>query len=294
MLQSLKLNCYWDGATTPAVSAPLGDFFGIAHGRRIPFENALFSDPEGRSFNCFIPMPFRRGARVTLSNESETLLPHLFYDIDLLTDVDHGPDTLYFHAAWRAERPNTLGREFVILPSVRGAGRFLGCNLGIRPSAEYGDAWWGEGEVKVRLGGEPQPTLCGSGTEDYIGTGWGQGKFINRTQGCTIADPAAREYAFYRFHIDDPIYFDDGCEVAIQTIGGADIASVKALIERSIPLAPVTIDPGSGAPITRLWDEPAAFTRAEKGWCNFWRQDDWCATAYLYLDSPENGLVPRT
>ena len=27
------LRCYWDGEATPSVEAPLGDFFGLAHGR---------------------------------------------------------------------------------------------------------------------------------------------------------------------------------------------------------------------------------------------------------------------
>lgn len=48
MLRSLRLDMFWDQAATPAVSAPLGDFFGVGLGRRIPFECALFSDPEGR------------------------------------------------------------------------------------------------------------------------------------------------------------------------------------------------------------------------------------------------------
>lgn len=26
------------------------------------------------------------------------------------------------------------------------------------------------------------------------------------------------------------------------------------------------------------------------GWVNFYRNDDWCATVYFYLDRPENGL----
>src|SRR5512137_2426877 len=32
MIRSLTLAAYWDGETKPAVLAPLGDFFGIAHG----------------------------------------------------------------------------------------------------------------------------------------------------------------------------------------------------------------------------------------------------------------------
>ncbi|HTQ11903.1 MAG TPA: glycoside hydrolase family 172 protein, partial [Fimbriimonadaceae bacterium] len=212
MLRSLRLEMFWDQSDEPAVSTPLGDFFGVGLGRRTPFENALFSDPEGRSFNCFIPMPFRTGARVTLTNESEKDLAHLFYDIDLLLDVEHTPSTLYFHTHWRREAPNELGKEYTILPKVVGAGRFLGCNIGIMPDPAYEGAWWGEGEVKVWFGDDDYPTLCGTGTEDYIGTGWGQGVYANRTQGCLIADKEAGQWCFYRFHLDDPIFFDDACQ----------------------------------------------------------------------------------
>ena len=67
LLRALRIEMYWDGTSTPAVSAPLGDFFGIALGIRVPFESELFSDPRGRSFNCYIPMPFRKAARIVIT-----------------------------------------------------------------------------------------------------------------------------------------------------------------------------------------------------------------------------------
>ena len=41
----VRIDMYWDGATKPAVSAPIGDFFGLGLGLAVPFENALFSNP---------------------------------------------------------------------------------------------------------------------------------------------------------------------------------------------------------------------------------------------------------
>ena len=294
MLRSLKIEMFWDGENTPAVSAPLGDFFGIGLGRTVPFESALFSSPEGRSFCSFVPMPFRTGARITLTNESEVRLPHLFYDVDFLSGVAHSPETLYFHAGWRRERPNRLGEDFTILPKISGSGRFLGCSVGVIASGEYEDTWWGEGEVKVWLGGDGEhPTLCGTGTEDYIGTGWGQGAFAHRTQGCPVADEKNRQWAFYRWHIDDPVYFDGGCRVAIQTIGGAPKEKVLELRGKNAALTPVTLDFGSG--LAKLLDRPPDFIDLETlpdGWVNFYRQDDWSASAYFYLDAPGAALPP--
>ena len=287
MLRALRLEMFWDGASTPAVSVPLGDFFGIALGRKAAFECALFSDPEGRSFNAFVPMPFRTAARVTLTNTSEARLPHLFYDIDLLLGVTHTPETLYFHAQFRRESPNVLGEDFLILPQVSGSGRFLGCNLGVIADERYEGAWWGEGEVKVWIGDDTHPTLCGTGTEDYIGTGWGQGAYAQRTQGCPIADSTQRQWAFYRYHLDDPIYFDGSCRVAIQTIGGSAKEKVIALQEKNAALIPVSIDTGQPGGFIQLLELPPPLDLATQpdGWCNFWRQDDWSATAYFYLDT---------
>ena len=51
----------------------------------------------------------------------------------------------------------------------------------------------------------------GTGTEDYIGTGWGQGAYAHRFQGCLIADAERDEWAFYRYHVPDPVYFASDC-----------------------------------------------------------------------------------
>ncbi len=294
MLRGVRIDMYWDGAEKPAVSCPLGDFFGNALGRRTPFENALFSDPEGRSFNCFIPMPFRSGARVTLTNESSTDMAHLFYDIDLLLGVKHSPEALYFHAHWRRESPNNLGENFIVLPKVSGKGRFLGSNMGVIANPIYEKAWWGEGEVKIWFGDDEFPTLCGTGTEDYIGTAWGQKTYSNRTQGCLVGDDVNRHWTFYRYHIDDPVYFDDGCRIAIQTIGGWWKKDVIGLVEKGAALIPVSIDGDKMVPVEYLATRKQPIDLQDPalpaGWCNFWRQDDWSATAYFYLDSPEGQL----
>lgn len=297
MLRAMRIDMYWDDTPTPAVSAPLGDFLGVGLGRHTPFCCDLFSDPEGRSFNCFIPMPFRTSARITLTNEGTRDLPYLFYDVNLLLDVPHDENTLYFHTHWRRERPNALGQDFTILPHVQGAGRFLGCNIGVSAHEAYEDSWWGEGECKMWLDGDGElPTICGSGTEDYIGTAWGQNAFANPTQGCPIADAAHHQWCFYRYHLPDPIFFSQDLRVALQTIGGSSRAMVSKLQQRGVPLIPVSIDAGGGGKFLGLMDRPQPVDLTDPslpdGWCNFYRQDDWSAAAYFYLDQPENGLPP--
>lgn len=295
LLRSLTLRMYWDDAQAPAVAVPLGDFFCAPFGDPVAFESAWFANPEGRSFNCYIPMPFRKAARITITNDSGVPLTHLFYDVDILLNVNHADDTLYFHAVWKRDALNTLGEDFVALPTVRGAGRFLGCNVGVIENPIYERAWYGEGEVAFWLDDDEHPTLCGTGSEDYMGSGWGQGVFSQRCHGSLLSNSVKGVRAFYRLHVDDPIYFDRNCRVAIETIGGALYDETRRLHEKGVPLIPVTVDMGHGQTFQRLLEHPEvklqdpAFPR---GWVNWYRQDDWYATAWFYLDSPE-GQFPR-
>jgi hypothetical protein len=293
MMRALRLEMFWDNADSPAVSVPFGDFFGAILGRPVAFENELFSNPEGRSFNCYIPMPFRKAAKITLTNESNRDVLKLFYDIDVVMTDRPDPDALYFHAGWRRERWTSLNKDFEILPRIKGEGRFLGAHIGVIANPDV-VGWWGEGEVKMYLDGDTDyPTIVGTGTEDYIGTGWGQGVFFNRYQGSLVSDAKNRQFGFYRYHIPDPVYFHKDIRVTIQHMGGAFKTQVLELLKKGVPVKPVSLDYDrqfikvldmSPAPDLAAHDSPPST------WTNMYRQDDFSAIALFYLKSPVDGL----
>jgi hypothetical protein len=293
MLRSLKLEMFWDNETKPAVCAPLGDFFGVGLGKTAKFHNALFASPEGRSFICFIPMPFKTGARIQVTNESSRDLTHIYFDVDYQRAQAWSEKNLYFHAYWSRDHATTLARDFELLPRVSGRGRFLGVNVGVNANPAYRDTWWGEGEVKFFLDGDrDHPTFAGTGSEDYIGTGWGEGEFFNDFSGCLVADEKKLQWAFYRFHIPDPVFFDSGCRVTLQQIGGGPKATLAALQHANVPLIPVSID--HEGDLVQLYKEGAVAQaddpKLPDGWMNFYRSDDVSATAYFYLGTPSDDL----
>lgn len=279
MLRGLRLDIYWDGAARPAVSAPLGDFFGIGLGRMATFESALFSNPEGRSLNSFVPMPFRTGMRVVVTNESGQDLPELFYDVNYTLGDRHPPGVLYFHAHFRRENPTRLQQDYEILPRLEGRGRYLGTNIGVTLDRRtYFNTWWGEGEIKIYLDGDRElPTLVGTGTEDYVGTAWGQGQYAHLYQGSPIADEGAGQWCFYRYHIPDPVYFQRDLRVTMQQIGYLADHSRGGLVREGRRL--YRAGPGRVEMDTRTDGR-------------FERTDDWSSCAYFYLDRPENNLPP--
>jgi hypothetical protein len=294
-LRALRLDMYWDGAKTPAVSVPFGDFFCAILGRTATFENEFYSNPEGRSFNCHIPMPFRNGAKITITNESNKDIERLFYDINYTLLPSQPDGAMYFHASWRRERYTKLEVDFEILPILKGRGRFLGCHIGLM---EHPDnvGWWGEGEVKVFLDGDTvDPTLVGTGTEDYIGTGWGQGAFAHRFQGCLVADGPNKQWGFYRYHVPDPVYFQKDIRVTIQQMGGGSKAQIVGLLDKGVEIKPISMDSEAG--FTKLLELKEPFdirseTVPAASWINIYRRDDVSAVAFFYLDKPENGLAP--
>lgn len=293
MLRSLRFEIYWDNETKPAVSVPFGDFFGVGLGKTTTFENALFSSPEGRSFECFIPMPFKKAAKIVVVNESATRLDHIFYDVDFEYLKTWQPDFLYFHAYWHRDTATTLAKDFELLPHVTGKGRYVGANIGINSNPIYGNAWWGEGEVKMYLDGDEKlPTIAGTGTEDYIGTGWGQGRFVNNYAGCLLADKDLRQWAYYRYHVPDPVLFGQECRVTLQQIGGDDFATVATMQKAGVPLIPVTVD--NDGNLVNFYKSDSivqlATSSLTKGWVNFYRVDDVSATSYFYLDKPSSNL----
>jgi hypothetical protein len=208
-----------------------------------------------------------------------------FYDVNFTVGDELGADCGYFHAHFRRENPTTLRKDFEILPRVEGRGRFLGCTLGaIADTKTYGRSWWGEGEVKVYLDGDRDwPTLCGTGTEDYIATGWGQGQYSKPWHGCPLADGKNMMYSFYRLHGPDPVYFHQDIRVTIQQIGYQSKGDMAAHLKKSGVESVILAGDGSKK-------FTAQDAEASQGGLLFERQDDWCATAYFYLDQPASKL----
>src|SRR5689334_7838492 len=70
-LKELVLRAYWDGDSKPSVEVPIGDFFGLNLAQYVIYESAYLTCSPGRSLNCYFAMPFRRSARLTVTNEGK-------------------------------------------------------------------------------------------------------------------------------------------------------------------------------------------------------------------------------
>ena len=69
VMRDVVLRIYWDNSSTPAVEAPLGDFFCNGFGERCDIASLpIVVNPTG-GMNSYFEMPFRERARITITNE---------------------------------------------------------------------------------------------------------------------------------------------------------------------------------------------------------------------------------
>jgi hypothetical protein len=214
------LRFYWDDEANPSVEVPAPDFFAVGHETFARVNSQVVIVNPANALNCYWPMPFRRHARVTFSNESSQDLDLLAFQITYaLSPVPK--DAGYFHAQWRRAETGDQN-PYVILDGVRGWGRYAGTFLAWTQRTK---GWFGEGEIKFFLDGDGQfPTICGTGTEDYFCGSYGfQEPYTTAYSGTTLpsnADHAPPNYwSLYRWHILDPVCFEHDLKVTIQALG---------------------------------------------------------------------------
>ncbi|NLJ85291.1 MAG: DUF2961 domain-containing protein [Firmicutes bacterium] len=226
--RSLVLRMYWDGEEEPSVETPYGDFFCNGWCQRANVNSLpIVVNPAG-GMNSYWEMPFRKSARVTIENlaDEDTVL---YYQITYaLTEIPD--DTAYFHAQWRRNNPLPYKEVHTIVDGIKGWGHYVGTYLawGVNNTG-----WWGEGEIKFYMDGDREfPTICGTGTEDYFGGAWNwehpKGEygvystpFLGLPQ---VIKPdglyqSQQRFGMYRWHIMDPIRFEEDLRVTIQALG---------------------------------------------------------------------------
>jgi len=237
------LRIWWDDETYPSVEVPLGDFFGVGHAKSVNFWSLPLSmgPQDGKGFNCFFPMPFSKRARIEVENQSEISMICYFY-IDYEEYSELAEDYGRFHATWRRENPcqgipygngkkaelflrknKTHENDYVIM-EAEGEGHFVGCHLDIHNlltsenKASRDHFWPGEGDDYIEID-DGEIILYGTGTEDYFCGAWCPSQYYCSPYFGVIlpgGDNWSGKISYYRYHIEDPIYFHKNIKVKIE------------------------------------------------------------------------------
>lgn len=221
------IRIYWDDETEPSVEAPVGHFFGMGWNEYSPINSLPVTVNPGSAFNSYWVMPFRKKARITMTNINDSEPMNLYYQVDYtLTDVPD--DAAYFHAQYRRTKVNETS-DYTIVDGIKGEGHYVGVYMAWQVN---NNGWWGEGEIKFFMDGDKQfPTIIGTGTEDYFLGSYNfdrNGKYVTYTtpySGLVQVLPpeqtykAGQRFGMYRWHVMDPIRFKKDLRVTIQDLG---------------------------------------------------------------------------
>ena len=241
-LRTATIRASWDGATTPCIEAPLGDFFGLGHARTTNFWSLplQMSPQDGKGLSCWFPMPFD-AALVTVTNEGSEPLK-LYYYLDYELGPAYPTAAGRFHARWHRENPtagidragvsnddylfggtNLDGAANYVILEAEGAGHYVGCHLDIVNRSSVGPEtfdWYGEGDDMIFVDGEAfPPSLHGTGTEDYFGTAWSPTQAYSGPYHGVIlpgGENWSGEISLYRYHLEDPVRFTRSIRVTIE------------------------------------------------------------------------------
>ncbi len=215
LFRRLIIRCYWDGESDPSVEAPLSDFFGLGFGEWHDYASLPVSATSG-GFNCGWPMPFHKSARITVENRTHAAVNALYFNVGIETMNDVPAGSLYFHAQFRRIAPTRRGEPVTVLETV-GSGQYVGTVLSARTLRGTGLRFL-EGNEEVYVDGEQKPSVMGTGTEDYFGSGiYGlTGTFDSPNHGITVLDTERNRFSGYRWHIDDPIPFKKSLKFLLQ------------------------------------------------------------------------------
>ena len=257
-LRRVLLRFYWDDCDEPSVECPIGDFFGLGHARRKNFVTAILqmSPEDGRGFNSYWPMPFRRAARIEVENPGQVSFP-LYFHIDY--ETYDNPDVLaglgYFHTQWRRENPtvgwgdeyddvrrsdprkwretvyhggdprslNRSSKDNYTILDTAGDGIYCGAHLDVDVFKRQKNDWFGEGDDMILIDGEPwPPSLHGTGTEDWYNCAFCPTQEYTAPYHGVLLYNGTEDWKWkgkqsvYRYHIEDPIRFRKSIHVSIE------------------------------------------------------------------------------
>lgn len=221
-LKEIVLRMFWEGNSKPSVETPIGDFFGLNLGQYQIYQSAYLACSPGRSLNCYFAMPFRRSARMTVTNEGAQPVNAFYSNIDYMLVPALPRDALYLHAQYRQATPCQAQKEAKVNPDgarnyvyaeARGRGHILGCTLGVLIND---DGWMGEGDDMIFIDDQTKPVIIGTGSEDYFLGSWNFGgrdgavPFAHHYYGAPLIIMPERtggRYCCYRWHGDNPVTF---------------------------------------------------------------------------------------
>ncbi len=280
MRNDLIFKIYWDGNSYPSVESPLAAFFGNGWDEYYEYTSLpLAVGPQrGTGLTSYFQMPFAKGARLEIENQSNETIERLYFYVDYVEMKKLPADLGRFHAWYNHELTDALpegetewglvgaqtnnvdGAGNYLFADIKGEGHFVGINYYVHSPTPM---WYGEGDDMFFIDGEEKASLLGTGTEDFFNTSWCPNSIfahpyygyarVNNDNGWL-----GRTHV-YRFFIADPIYFEKSLKGTIEHGHNnnltLDISSVAYWYQSTAGMLPAAPTKADRAPKAMIRDQ---------------------------------------
>jgi len=216
--RGVVMEIYYNDADIPSVQVPLGDFFGDGCGGRARHFSTPFVEKAPESYNCFIPMPFEKSARVMLRNTTGyDLGNYSFIEFERLPSWED--DLGYFHATWKRFAFQLHGNTDEHFLHIDGAGHLMGRAWSVCTDEPLfrGFHFVMEGNNEIRIDDEEELRADYLGTEDSFGFSWGfRHPFTGVYNGMNfVQSETPSMLSIYRFRHQNVIRFNKSLDLRI-------------------------------------------------------------------------------
>ena len=171
-LNHIYLRIFYDGNDKPDVEVPIGPFFGSGLGEA-DVRGLFVGMSTSGTYYCYLPMPFRKGIRITLQNRSHQAGGEFFCEVgytDGFVKPPKGASMGYFGAVYNKTWPIVEPTDYVLF-DYEGTGAIVGQVMTVEPVKPDRKRWW-EGDMRIYIDGEKKPRFHGTGHEDEYQGGW--------------------------------------------------------------------------------------------------------------------------
>ncbi len=225
-LEDLIIKGYWNGATAPQFTLPLGEFFYVGGARDVM---SFYVKRRTHTFSFSMPVPFQKGLGLAVKNTGDYAVA-----VTVEGQMEERDDALempLLHSVVMPLRRTGAGKMFV-LTDVKGRGFFAGTVLRMEGETETfaecreamgvnSELCFLEGDEYFYVDGSTQPSLQGTGTEDYFNAGYYFmfGSFSLPFHGLIelgLTDTGHARVIAYRFHLSDPVPFSHSLRVELE------------------------------------------------------------------------------
>ena len=234
---NIVMRMYWDGNAFPSVESPIGPFFGNGWDESYNFVSVplAVSPGAGKSYVSYFAMPFAKGARIEIENQTGQKIDAFYFNIEYAEMAKLPENSGRFHAWYNHEVTKALpdgenewgllgepgknlnGKDNYLFADIKGKGQFVGVNYYVNCPTTM---WYGEGDEMVFIDGDSVPAFNGTGTEDFFNTSWCPKELYQHPY---FGYPRVNNETgwlghthVYRFFIADPVFFDKSCRFTIE------------------------------------------------------------------------------